>query len=309
MIAYCYVVGTARSGSTLLSRLLHAHPELGTTGEMNGPNRAKDRASYPCSCGSEIAVCGFFVQLLGSMRERGLQADLDHWPGVFTLEDDWYRNRHPILNRLSLQGLRSDVLENARDRLLSGWARRKHAIARASRATVAYAEIGLELLGKRRVWVDATKEPIRLSHLVRVPELDLYAIHLVRDPRGYVNSMRKTGQPEWSKSASEWTWNARNAQRAMRRLPESRRMVLRYESLVDDPVASINAIAKFLGVRGHDSYDFQAGGHHLIGNRMRLHDMRELRRDERWKADLSADALREIARIVGPEARAYGYDL
>ena len=309
MVAYCYVVGTGHSGSTLLSRLLYAHPELGTTGEMTGPSRVKNRAAHPCSCGIEIAACPFFVQLLQRMRERGLQADLDHWPGAFTLEDDWYRNRHPILNRLSLRGLRSDVLENARDRLLSGWARRRRAISRANRATVAYAEIGLELLGGRRVWVDATKEPIRLSHLVRVPELDMYAIHLVRDPRGYINSMRKMGQLEWSKSASQWAWNARNAQRALRRLPQSRRMVLRYESLVDNPVASINAITRFLGVQSFDSYDFQAGGHHLIGNRMRLHDLSELKHDERWKADLPAGALKDIARVVGQQAREYGYDV
>jgi hypothetical protein len=307
MIPYCYVVGTSRSGSTLLARMLHAHPDLGTTGEMNGPVRAENRASYRCSCGSEIIGCPFFGDLHRELRARGLRADIDHWPCVYTLEEDWYRNRHVILNRLSLHSLRSDRLERLRDRVLSRWAERGRAIERANRASVAYAEIGLRLLGGRRVWVDATKEPMRLVHLSRVPELDLYAIHLIRDPRGYCNSVHSTNGVGWSKAAREWTWNIRNAQRALQRLPEHRRMVLRYEVLCADPVGTINGIASFLGLQTHGSYDFKAGGHHLVGNRMRLQDLNGLKQDERWKTEMSPDAVDDIARIAGPFAREYGY--
>jgi hypothetical protein len=241
------------------------------------------------------------------MREGGLEADLEHWPCVYTLEDDWYRNRHPFLNRIAMHGLRSDVLEAARDRLLAGWARRRSAIARADRASVAYARIGLELLGQRCVWVDATKEPMRLAHLARVPELCLFALHLVRDPRGYCNSVRQTNRIGWSAAARQWLWNARNARRVLRRLPEDRRLLLRYEDLCDDPVRELNRIATLLGLRALRVYDFQAPGHHIIGNRMRGNELSAFERDERWKSQMSTGAIKVVELIAGRVARDYGY--
>jgi hypothetical protein len=59
-----FVLGVARSGSTLLGRLLDSHPEVLTLGEFMRLDRAL-RHGRPCSCGSRVERCDFWGPRLG----------------------------------------------------------------------------------------------------------------------------------------------------------------------------------------------------------------------------------------------------
>ena len=70
-----YIAGTPYTGSTLLSMLLNAHPQLVSIGEAEGPTRRTDRGSYVCSCESPIAECAFWQRVGVEMRDRWLVPD------------------------------------------------------------------------------------------------------------------------------------------------------------------------------------------------------------------------------------------
>lgn len=66
-IRYAYVASTSRSGSTLLSMLMNAHPDVASIGEL-GPAYGQyaeniRKEGYPCSCGREIKQCSFWEKI------------------------------------------------------------------------------------------------------------------------------------------------------------------------------------------------------------------------------------------------------
>lgn len=310
MIPYGYTLGSARNGSTLMVRMLFAHPQIATISHQNGLARRQDRESYLCSCGKPVGECEFYTELFRRMKQRGVRFDLHHWTCVYWMEEDWYNRRHERLNRFALLSLRSNLLEGIRDVLLSPWPARRRAIRRAHRANVALVQSALEIYG-RKVWVDGTNWPIRLRYLLKNPELDLRVIHLVRDPRGICASHHRTeGQP-WDAAAREWVQANKNCLRMLRLVPKDRQMMIRHETLCDQPVETVDRLVVFLGLEPRGAYDFAAGGHHLLGNAMRMRSLRpeDIRKDERWKQEIPPEHLPTIAQIAGPLARQLGYDI
>ncbi len=61
-----YIVGSGRSGSTLLSRLLGAHPDIVSVGELLNYRQffesAEERERY-CSCGSALLECSYWKRV------------------------------------------------------------------------------------------------------------------------------------------------------------------------------------------------------------------------------------------------------
>jgi hypothetical protein len=64
----------------------------------------------------------------------------------------------------------------------------------------------------------------------------------------------------------------------------------------------------FVGVDRLDGpYDFLAGDHHIIGNRMRLSNSSEIVLDERWRSILSEREVEIVKRKTDRYRRAFGY--
>ncbi len=66
-----FVVAPARGGSTLLGRLLNAHPSVAGVGEMMRMRAALARG-LPCSCGAAVRACPFWRRYLPWLEERAL---------------------------------------------------------------------------------------------------------------------------------------------------------------------------------------------------------------------------------------------
>ena len=143
-----YIAGTSHSGSTLLDLMLNAHPEIFSAGEVLKLNR---QLGLKNAQKQTYAPCSCGAPSL--------------WQCPFWSRVD-QRTRETAGKSLSDLDMQDYGELDA---------------ARAPNAVVfnAIADVS----GKRFV-VDSSKLPKRLSALMRLKELDVYPVHLIREPEG-----------------------------------------------------------------------------------------------------------------------------
>jgi hypothetical protein len=297
--SFVVLASTAYAGSTLLSFLLGAHPEIATTSDVSGVRRRGRMDAFECSCQRKMIDCPFWRAVAHGMRARGY-ADFDL--ADFGLGFDYFG---PGLRSKVLEGsLPVAPLEGVRDLLagaLPGHRSRMRAIARRNRD---FADVVLDVAGAR-VFIDASKERMRVLHLQRHlgPIMDLRVVHLVRDVRGVVESnLRRGKKPHLTPAHAARNWARTNEiiVRNLRSVPADRQTTVRYEELCADPDATMAALFAFCGVDpGVRVTDVVAREQHLIGNQMRLNSLGEIRLDERWRGTLGPPDLESIGRAAG----------
>jgi hypothetical protein len=297
-----YVVGTGFTGSTLLAFLANAHPEIATVGEATGPiSEAGDPRAYPCSCGKALADCEFWSRVGREMRERGFEFAPDRWDLAFRVA------RGRMAHQLLSQSLRANALDRLRDRAVLAVPSWRRALLETARRNEAFVGSVLRVTGKR-VFLDASKDPVRARYLLRLTPLDLSVIHLVRDAPGFVSSfVANTGG---SRGAGIRAWNRMvgHARRLANRLPADRFLQVRYEDLCTRTEEELARIARFAGLAPQPGpVDFRAPNHHVIGNRMRIAGSREVVLDERWRERVAPAELRAILRRTASRRRRIGY--
>ena len=100
-------------------------------------------------------------------------------------------------------------------------------------------------------------------------------LHVVRDPRVVVASVLPLhfGAHSAAIAALDWNEAAAGWWAAERRIPAARRFEIRYEDLVAEPVATLQAIAAFLGVGAEAPVDRQelSGNAHGLAGLLRHH--------------------------------------
>jgi hypothetical protein len=301
MTSFTFLMAHSFSGSTLLSFLLGAHPEIATVGEMFIA-QGIDPQTYVCSCGQRIGECPFWRRISLEMAARGIPYDVRRNEASFSTNGVG-RVSHLLLTAEP----RGRVLETARSAALALIPGAKRELDRRLRINEALAEVITGLRGAR-AFVDASKRPGRLLHLRRIPSLDIRVIHLVRDGRAVTRStMRNLGRGA-EESARSWLGSVQDAERLRPRFPADRWMTLRYEDLCRQPGAALDRISRFIGVApGSSVPDFRSVDHHIIGNRMRLSHTSEISLDERWRTEMPAEQIRAVERIAGPTLERHGY--
>jgi hypothetical protein len=141
------------------------------------------------------------------------------------------------------------------------------------------------------------------------PRLDVRVIHLFRDPRGNAASIMKHTGTDAATAAKQWRHYNVEARRVRRYLPADAWLSLGYEELCADPAATFDRISDFLGVpRAEIRVGARGQASHIIGNKMRLKALSEIREDRSWETRLDPGALATVARISGPTSRQLGYD-
>jgi hypothetical protein len=292
---YLFLASNAYSGSTLLSFLLGAHPEIGTVSDVSGRRRERVIESFACSCGRLMSECSFWERLLAELGDSGHRFSL----ADFHLGFDDRRPRW--LGALRVRSLGRAGLERMRDalfKLLPGDERR---MAELGERNAAFARAVLATTGSA-VFVDASKERLRARYLQRYVDPDLRVIHLVRDARGVVESTMRRGKRRISPAEAARRWARTNAaiERSAAALPPNRCLVVRYEDLCADPNSTMRRLFAFCGVETSvDVADLIGRELHLLGNRMRLGAVDEIRLDERWRT-MDPDDLRTVIANAGP---------
>ena len=301
------IIGSGRSGSTLLDIVVGSHPNIEGVGALaklprSGWTPDDDRR---CSCGSPIHRCPYWT----AVHERWLEAVGGDGLARYVELQDRYERSSRQWPRLALERRRpsESFLEYAR------------------MTAALYRAIG-HVSGKS-VILDSSKKPLRTYALLASGALDVRVLHLVRDGRGVVWSRLKAlprdveaGVPSTRPPTSPWRttlhWTQSNleSELVMRRAGPSKAARVTYEGFVGTPGALLRAISPVIGEDlGELEHGLEEGrtmhaGHRVGGNRMRFSGSVLLRPDLEWMAKLPEGDRTTFWRMAGWLARRYGYE-
>ena len=273
-----FVVGCARSGTTMLQQMVNAHPRLSMPPENHFVMRVYDG--------------------------RGAFDDLRVADNVDKLAD-------AIINKESYAFRKDQFRELGID---PGEMRRQlHAApatvgSKLGKVFEAYAA----KQGKAR-WGD--KRPGYIQKLDVLLELfpDIQIIHIVRDGRDSVSSLKH--MPWWKAgyeaSVFKWRFAVQAGQRA-RAYRADQYFEFRYEDLIADPETTLGAMCEFLD-EDFDPLMLQphrgtSGGEFKLWHE---NTRRPVNADakRRWERDLTPDEIALFETVAGAELRAQGYDI
>lgn len=297
-----YVLAASHSGSTLLTMLLGAHPDLCTVGELKATIPG-DVAEYPCSCGERINLCPFWARVRAGMARRGLDFDFAQpYVDLQSIDSAYVRQ---VLRPLH----RGWLLEHVRDAALwlSPTARAQYALIR--HRTAALVDTVCEISGQNII-VDSSKYGLRLKYLLRNPALDVQIVRVIRYGRAvaatyYIDERRLP----MAQAALEWRRSNEEAEQLLTSVDPARSIEVRYEQLCHDPAGGLARLFEFIRVDpARGTLDYRAREHHVIGNWMRTQKTSAIVLDERWRQQLTAVDLGEFERVAGRMNRRYGYE-
>jgi hypothetical protein len=300
------IIGSGRSGSTILDIILGNHPNIEGVGALSKlPRSGWIRDDHRrCSCGSPIHECPF-------------------WSAV---HDRW-------IDAVGANGLTRYIRLQARyEHSSKRWGRVLLEERRPSAAFSEYASMTAALYASIRdvsgkpVILDSSKKPIRAYALIATRAMDVRVLHMVRDGRGVVWSRLKAlskdvegGVPTSQPSTPPWRttlhWIQANLESecVARRAGGPNSTRVDYESLVGAPGDLLRRISPAVGEElteligvVRDGGALHAG-HRVGGNRMRFSSSLRLRPDLAWMQELPPDDSRTFWRMAGWLARRYGY--
>lgn len=299
MINLLYIASPSYSGSTLLTFLLNTHPAIATIGELKWGDI--DLETYHCSCGALLKECGFWGEVGGRVQQRGLPFELGRPATHFRC-----RGR-PVFDRLVRAGVRGPLFEGIRDVAVAALAPVREDWTLVRQVNRAMIEIILELQ-TGTVFLDGSKDPVRLKHLHETGDYDIRVIELMRDGRAVLNSAIKNQGAAATAAARDWLKTHQQIDRMRRRLGSDRVLTLHYEDLCADTARSLHRIWRFTGLAPHRvPENYRTVPHHILGNRMRLRPAAPITPDDSWRATLPEPDLRVFERIGGRANQAYGY--
>ncbi|MDQ4065703.1 MAG: sulfotransferase [Actinomycetota bacterium] len=228
-----YVLGRGRSGSTIFANTVAAHEGWFSAGELRylwDPVAVRDR---DCACGRPISACPVWSKVLDDVSDISPEAAAA-----------WQREVVTERNLARLLRYRDGGTWPALEHFIAVMSRVYRSLARVTGANVI---------------VDSSKRPSYAAVVRLLPRCDLYAIHLIRDPRASAYSWATShhasvfgdGAQVRRRNALDSTirWNVLNleAELVLRRLGPQRGMRVRYEDFVAAPRAETAEVARFLG--------------------------------------------------------------
>ncbi len=306
-IPYVYVVSTSYSGSTLLSMLLNAHPQVTSIGEISNSigrffqsGKIKD---YYCSCGAEIKQCDFWVKVRQRCSEKGVVLDLHDFDIDLSIYPGTFLNK--VIFGVSIN---FSAIEPLRNRIIWHVPKVKDIVTRILHRNFLIAQSVLEVTGKK-IFFDVSKDPRRVEYLSKNNNYDLKVIHLVRDVRGVLNSFRKRGgSKNLNKHTIHWLRVNHSALWLKKRLPKETYLLIKYENLCENTTGVLSEICRFIGVEPLDLIStVNTRPHHIIGNEMRLRPFTGLQLDEEWKTSLTSEQVSKCMEMAGKTSSALGY--
>ncbi len=318
-----YLLAASHSGSTLLTLLLGAQPGACSAGELKATSLG-DPDSYRCSCKQRIRECETWKKIAAAMASRGYP-DFDitrAGTSIFEIES-------PYAQRLLAPLYRGPLMETVRDLGLSLSSEWRKMLPETNRRNFALIESLLEV-NQANVVIDSSKVALRLKYLLRIRELDVRVIRVIRDGRavsltytdewnfadstdpemrgGGTGTRRPPPRRSMAEAANEWKRSNEASDALVACLPATQWTEVRYEELCADPAATLRRLATFLDLDPNKTLlDFRSRAQHVIGNGMRMDNTSEIRLDERWKSHLTPEDLRTFDAVAGDLNRSYGY--
>lgn len=316
-----YLAAASHSGSTMTAMLLSAHPDLCSVGELKAIHLG-DKDSYLCSCNTKVSDCEFWQGVKTHMSKRGQEFD------IHNAKMDIRTEATPYVKRLLRPLVREPAVELVRDALLnlsSNWRVNKKWLQQRNRDYIAAIA---EQSGVNAI-VDSSKIGIRLKYLLQDDQLDVRIIWVVRDGRGVSLAYKKPSEFADAKDpklrgggagktqeqgrniavgAKEWVRCNQETQALLKTLPKEQWMKVHYEDICTNTNETLDKVFNFLGVDPTKKrLDFKSVEHHVLGNGMRLDASDEIKLDDRWREELTAEELATFNSVAGVLHRQLGY--
>lgn len=311
-IKVLYIVGNGRSGSTLLNTVLGQLDGYFAVGELR---RVWDRAllqNFLCGCSRPFRECdqwqAIFEEAFGGMDER--------------LAARMAAHREAMTQTKHLPGLI--------------WGRRRPLTKPAAREyvdTLTTLYLAVQRVTGCRVIVDASKWPMYATMLDRIPQLQMYYVHLVRDPRAVAFSWSRVKEREPGvqifrqgafRSSMYWiTWNPgitylwkRPWEQATESTEQQQHyLFLKYEDFAQQPRQWVEQIVDFVGEPMaelpfmNDQTLTLRQTHSVAGNEARLaKESLTIRFDNEWRRQIPAAKKWLVTMMTWPWLRRYGYE-
>jgi sulfotransferase family protein len=298
-----FILGSGRSGSTLVANLLGSVEGVTSVGELRFLWSRGLLQNRKCGCGEPFDACPFWRDV---MADAYAKVPADARRTSDQLERVIRMRRLPRYLRGS-----SDLGQmTALSDLVSELERVYRAISeRQNGATV----------------VDSSKLPTFAYLVAAVPSVDVTFVHLIRDPRAVAYSWQRVkALPDVVaggtmqrlsvvKSSSLWNvWNATAYGMRWRR----RYMRIRYEDFVAAPQVAVREMLDLVGA-GDVRLPFDDAGlallgttHTVAGNPSRMvRGPVAIRPDSEWEAQLPPWQRRLVTTVTAPLLPAFGYRL
>lgn len=305
-----FTVSSSYSGSTLLSLLLNAQPDIGTVSEFDALGDILRDKDFVCSCGEEIRRCPFFKEVERILNEQGIDFSIERIHEMLEVHPQ------PLIQRLLVGRLpyfRPRWLEKLRDATVRSIPHYRTLERRFFEKNEALMKAVVELQGAT-IFLDANKDVYRMQLLAR--HFDVKPIYIFKNGIAGVYSYHKNA------AARGYPWTMEQASRVWFRQQllichslkyfEGDYLQTSYSTLCQDVEGTVRRITEFLGVGFSPARELAWTKHHVIGNRMRLTDLSVIREDERWKSSLSeADiaVYRSVYKQYAPRIRALNEEL
>ena len=230
-IKVLYIAGFERSGSTLINRVLGQIDSFVAWGELRDIWEHGEIENRSCTCGASFQDCNAWSSILNERfyQTLGLTAQ-----DMLALKR---RSRAAVL--LTPFGkLGNSILSNLTADYSAGLEQLYRTIQKETDS---------------KVVVDSTKASWYGYVLSQIPSIDLYTVHVVRDPRGVCFSLQKRkdqGEPEcqWYNplhASLSWTLKNWGVESLLNTGPD-RYMRMRYEDFVEFPEQSVQSILSFI---------------------------------------------------------------
>lgn len=276
-----YIMGNARSGSTIFDIILSGANAIKGMGELTLLQDVGWIRNEYCACGSKVLECPFWSKVKENVQES---ADISN--------DEYIR----IVNKIENDDTYYyEYMHNNVDADLEKY--------------IQYNKVLFEkifLHAGTNAIVDSSKTPNRALYLSLLNDMyDVYILHIVRDSRAVAWSIKKplkqnlekgvateqSGKP-YFKSVKRWIGNAVKCLKVKKAVGDDRYLLVNYDELIQNNRKALQKISDFTGVDLHDVIQtLENGGtldpeHTVAGSRIRMKKGIRLQHDDGWRREM-----------------------
>lgn len=270
-----YILGAPHCGSTLLDMIIGSDRDTFSLGELFYFNAYKgdlysDKLPFGriCTCGKHFNKCPFWKDLIEDNRNIIKDRTILESAKILLNVLNPFENRFSLKTRIGdNHSLLTDIFTKAKKE------------------------------NKRLIYlIDSSKDPRRLYELVRdkkIPNQDIYVIHLIRDARAYVNSYQKPIRINLRLKLrntftciSEWILINYVCIRIIKKY-RLQNITITYDYFARQPKTYIKQISSFLHINisedGFLEHVRKTTYHNVNGNIIRFREIPGIKYDEEWR--------------------------